>query len=327
MRKLSSLGRAKLICLVIAAAVFLFSVFRIAIWLEDSLSPEVAPGTSSRVLTFNGRNYIPDSNVLSVLFMGIDENGEVEDSGYYRNDGLADFIAVLAFDTKDKTCTVLHINRDTMTEINVIGLGGQSAGTTTAQLALSHSYGNGLQESCINTKSAVSSLLKNIVISNYVSLNMGGIPILNDFVGGVPVTVEDDFSAVDPTLIQGETVTLTGTQALNFIQARSGVSDQTNLSRMKRQQQYMNSFYMQLTNKIAEDKDALSSAFDKIDPYLVTDCSTGVLSSFQDKMLEYAFNGIVYIDGDTVAGENGVEFYPDKDDLTQKVIDIFYMPE
>ena len=84
---------------------------------------------------------------------------------------------------------------------------------------------------------------------------------------------------------------------------------------------------MQLTNKIAEDKDALSSAFDKIDPYLVTDCSTGVLSSFQDKMLEYAFNGIVYIDGDTVAGENGVEFYPDKDDLTQKVIDIFYMPE
>ena len=327
MRKLSSLGKTKIICLIIAAIVFLFAVFQIGSYIESSLLPTVEPGSSSRTLEYNGQKYIPNSNVISVLLLGIDQDGEVRDSGYYRNDGLADFIAVFAFNTREKTCTVLQINRDTMTDINVIGLGGKNAGTTYAQIALSHSYGNGLEDSCINTKSAVSSLLKNIFISNYISLNMDGMALLNDYVGGVQVTVKDDFSQVDSSLIQGETITLTGEQALTYIRSRSGVSDQTNLSRMSRQQEYMQSFYSQLTKKISESSDSISEIFNTLDPYLVTDCNTGVLSTFGDRILEYDFSGVVTISGETTIGEDGIEFYADDDDLTQKVINIFYTPE
>ena len=49
---------------------------------------------------------------------------------------------------------------------------------------------------------------------------MDGMALLNDYVGGVQVTVKDDFSQVDSSLIQGETITLTGEQALIFVLVR-----------------------------------------------------------------------------------------------------------
>lgn len=327
MKRSSSFGAGKIICLIIAIIILLFSIFQIFQTIEFSLLPTFSPETSSRTLEYNGNKYLPDNNVITVLLMGIDNEGEVEDSGSYRNTGLADFICLLAFDIKDKTCTILHLNRDTMTEINTIAVGGGSAGTINAQLALSHSYGNGLQESCINTKSAVSNLLYNIVISNYISVNMDGISILNDFVGGVPVTVQDDFSEIDPSLIKGETVTLNGKQALNFIRSRSGVSNQTNIERMNRQQQYMNAFYQKLSEKISEDKNSVSEIFNELDPYMVTDCNTGILSSFSDKILEYSFSGINSIEGETINGDDGVEFYPDAESLKKTVIEMFFIPE
>mgnify|MGYP000585160404 FL=1 len=68
---------------------------------------------------------------------------------------------------------------------------------------------------------------------------MDAVPILNDLLGGVEVTVLDDFSGIDDTLIKGETVTLHGDHALTYVRERYGLEDSSNSTRMVRQRQYM----------------------------------------------------------------------------------------
>lgn len=45
-------------------------------------------------------------------------------------------------------------------------------------------------------------------IDFYVAMNMDGISELNDLAGGVTVTLEDDFSSIDPAMTKGTTLTL-----------------------------------------------------------------------------------------------------------------------
>ena len=84
-----------------------------------------------------------------------------------------------------------------MTQIRILGVTGEPAGTFTGQLALAHTYGSGEEDSCENTVLAVSNLLYGMEIDHYVSLTMDGVALLNDLVGGVTVEVLDDFSGID----------------------------------------------------------------------------------------------------------------------------------
>ena len=137
-----------------------------------------------------------------------------------------------------------------MTDVPVLGIGGRPAGSVYGQLALAHTFGTGLEDSCDNTVKAVSDLLLGAPIDHYMALNMDAIPIANDAVGGVTVKVTDDFSAIDPSLPMGE-VTLRGEQATTFIRTRKGLGDQLNLSRMQRQKVYMEGFLEALRAKRA----------------------------------------------------------------------------
>ena len=77
--------------------------------------------------------------------------------------------------------------------------------------------------------------------------------LLNDLVGGVTLEVLDDFSGIDDTLVQGETVTLKGQQALTYVRSRGGLEDSTNLHRMERQRQYLSALQGQLSSKAQSD--------------------------------------------------------------------------
>ena len=68
-----------------------------------------------------------------------------------------------------KKISVIGINRDTMASMNVYDKNGRYSGRQTAQIALSHAYGDGLEESCENSLDAVSNLfygLRSTVIAH-----------------------------------------------------------------------------------------------------------------------------------------------------------------
>lgn len=47
-------------------------------------------------------------------------------------------------------------------------------------------------------------------IDFYLEMSLDGISVLNDLAGGVTVTLEDDFSAEDPAMTRGTTLSLHG---------------------------------------------------------------------------------------------------------------------
>ena len=143
----------------------------------------------SQTKTVDGVEYFPKKDISVFLVMGIDRTGPVVSSGSYNNEGAADVVALAVFDDTNKKYSVLMLNRDTIVDIPVLGVNGEKTGTTRkAQLALSHTYGDGLQSSCENTKQTVSDYLLDVEIDYYMSMNMDIVSVLTDAVGGVKVS-------------------------------------------------------------------------------------------------------------------------------------------
>ena len=153
---------------------------------------------------------------------------------------------------------------------------------------------------------------------------MDAVPILNDLVGGVTVTVLDDFSKVDETLIQGESVTLKGEQALHYVRGRFDVGDTTN--RMARQRQYLAALREKMAAYAENNPDFVMKALTSVSDSMLSDCSIYQLSDITNAMTEYEFEDFQTIAGESVKGERFMEYYADEDALYQQVIDLFFIP-
>ena len=276
---------------------------------------------ASRTIERDGISYYPRQDITVVMLVGIDQFGEMIDSGSYNNSGAADMVALLIFDETNQETRILCLNRDTMMEIPVLGIGGKQAGSIYAQLALSHTYGSGLEDSSENTKKAVSDFLYGLTIDYYVTINMDAIKLLNDAVGGVTVTVTEDFSAVDGSLPMGE-VTLTGEQAINYVRSRYGVGDQLNVSRMERQQEYMYGFM----DALSDHQDSVTfamTAYEEVSPYMVTDCSSTVANNLMQRFGDYPIVEIISPEGENVMADY-YQFYVDEEKMDELILRLFY---
>lgn len=308
------------------ALVFLYSGIKIldsTVFLQKE--NEMVPVTS-KTITRDGTEYFPRQDMTVLMVMGIDQNGVVKDSGSYNNSGAVDAVILLVFTEKDESVRVLTLNRDTMVDIPVLGVGGKPAGTIHGQLALSHTYGNGLEESCENTMQTVSDLLYGLRIDYYVSMNMDAIAILNDAVGGVQVTVTDDFSGIDPSIVQGE-ITLRGEQATTFVRSRSGLGDELNVSRMERQKEYVDGFLSALKEKAAVDDGFILQTYNDVADYMVTNCSSTVWSTLLKRYRDYTLQEVVIPEGKNVKGDKYMEFYLDEEALDDVILRLFYSPK
>lgn len=280
----------------------------------------------SKTIVRDGTAYYPRADITVILVMGIDVEGPVASSAYYRNSGASDMVALVILDQATESYRILCLNRDMMVKMPVIGLDGKQAGTYFGQLALSHTYGSGLEDSAENTRKTVSDLLYGIQIDHYVSMNIDGIGILNDAVGGVTVHVTDDFSTVDPTITTGQ-IRLNGKQATAFVRSRQGVGTEMNLSRMERQKEYMKGLADALEGKLAQSEDFVVDLYEQMDPYVVTDCSVTVLSSLLQRCSDYEMDNVISIEGENVRGEEYYEFYADEEALDALILELFYAPK
>lgn len=282
-----------------------------------------SPTIEREVTYYNGQAYALRDDLESYLVMGLDKFAGDEQANYLNNQQ-ADFLLLFVFDKTAGECTTIQLNRDTMTEIRILGVTGQEAGSFTGQLALAHTYGSGQEDSCRNEVQAVSNLLYGVPIDHYLSLTMDGVALLNDMVGGVTVTVMDDFTGIDDTLVQGQEVTLTGQHALTYVRARGGLEDSTNLHRMERQRQYLGGLFEKLSQQVKSNSGFTMDALLKVNEYMVSDCTINQLSEFADKVSDYGIGEIRTIPGESVKGEEYMEYYVDEDALQALVMDVFY---
>ena len=289
---------------------------------RQSIFPEQK--TENTVYEYNGVEYVKNEDVESFLILGLDKFEDAINNDSYNNDQRADFLMLLVFDNSEKKFTAVHLNRDTMVNMNVLGVAGQKIGTVNKQLALAHTYGNGRDVSCRNTADAVSELLNGVKVNHYLSITMDAVPILNDLLGGVEVTVLDDFSGIDDTLIKGETVTLHGDHALTYVRERYGLEDSSNSTRMVRQRQYMTAVYDKAMLEIENDDNFVIEASSKLADYIVSDRSVNQLQKIAKKLSQYKFTEIETLEGESVIKDGLMEFRPDADSIDKIVFELFY---
>ena len=289
---------------------------------RQSIFPEQK--TENTVYEYNGVEYVKNEDVESFLILGLDKFEDAINNDSYNNDQRADFLMLLVFDNSEKKFTAVHLNRDTMVNMNVLGVAGQKIGTVNKQLALAHTYGNGRDVSCRNTADAVSELLNGVKVNHYLSITMDAVPILNDLLGGVEVTVLDDFSGIDDTLIKGETVTLHGDHALTYVRERYGLEDSSNSTRMVRQRQYMTAVYDKAMREIENDDNFVIEASSKLADYIVSDRSVNQLQEIAKKLSQYKFTEIETLEGESVVKDGLMEFRPDADSIDKIVFELFY---
>ncbi len=308
------------------AAILLVSslLFLVRIWENNqSRLTNFGSETVSSNLKYKGNEYELKENVETILILGLDKF-ETTDIESYNNDKQADFLMLLVIDHNDSSCTALHINRDTIAEMAILGVAGDKVGTVEKQIALAHTYGNGREVSCRNVANAVSKMLMNVNIDHYVSVKMDAVSIYNDYIGGVEVTVLDDFTGIDDTLVKGQTVKLLGNHALNYVRSRYGLDDSTNQRRMVRQRQYIEALYKKSVECMNSNENFAVDVGVKLADYIVSDYSGNGLQYVAEKIADYQFVEICELEGNTVRGDKHMEFYPDKDSIEETVIKLFY---
>lgn len=265
----------------------------------------------------------PRQGLETILVMGLDKYERPEKLEGYVNNTQSDFLLLVVVDQANQKIEALHINRDTMTEITRLGVFGGAAGKYTAQIALAHAYGSGGSDSALNAVKAVSNFLGGVKIDHYMTFTMDSVGIINDMVGGVTVLVEDDFSDYDPTLIQGQEITLSGDQALHFVRGRINVADGTNLNRMARQRQFMTGLYEKIMEAAAQDEAFLETLVKKLSDSFDTDMSVYQLDSLFATLSGCTLEPMLTIDGENALGEF-MEFYADPDSVQNVVQQLFY---
>ena len=315
---------AAALAVLVLAALLLFAG---GSWLEKrSRKPETRtelPQAEQETVELNGHTYKKRDGLTTILVMGVDH--ETQESYAYRQAGQADFLRLIVLDSNNKTVQQLQIDRDTITPVTVLGVMGDRYEPVEQQICVGYGFGDGRQTSCEVTVEAVENLLGGQTVDQYLSMGLDGISTLNDLAGGITVTLEDDFSAIDPAMTKGTTLTLQGEQAETYVRSRRSIGVGTNEARMARQESYIRQLSVQLDEKLQKDQNFAVDAYDALQPYLTTSMAKGQLVNEAWAAKDYTRLDTIKPDGTYQVGEDGfMEFYPDADALQQAVLQLFY---
>lgn len=275
---------------------------------------------------YKGGIYEYKEDILTFLIMGIDKNSDVKEVEEGTDGGQADALFLAVVDPGDKSIKIVGINRNTMTDIKIYDEEGRYVDTVKAQIAVQHGFGNGMEKSCEYQKEAVENLFYRLPIHGYAAINMSAIATINDAVGGVDVTVLEDLTQKDKSLVKDAQVHLMGESAFWYLKYRDtnifGSSD----LRLARQKQYLNNFIDAAKNAAKQDISVVLDLYQAIMPQMVTDISLDEVAYLAPVLLEYQFDSDSFhtMEGETVMGEQFEEFYPDETALYEMILEVFY---
>ncbi len=274
---------------------------------------------------YKGKDYVYNSDLDIYLLMGIDKEGPVEEAEDYVSGGQSDALFLFVMDRETEEVSVISINRNTMTRVETYQANGANTGYTDAQICVQHGFGDGRRVSCGLTEKAVAHLFYNIPIDGYLSINVGAVPILNDSIGGVEITVLNDMVYPEQNIVltKDEKVTLTGEQAYVYLRGRDTGEFDSSTLRLRRQEQYITAYLEKVEKMISSSSSQLTSIYDELSPYIVTNIEVVTLLE-EITSYEYSSERMYTVPGETVMGEKFEEFHVDEDALYELIIDVFY---
>lgn len=284
--------------------------------------------TDQNTVLLDGRRYGFDHRIETCLFVGTDDSGSRDPDNYWG--GMADFLLLMVLDHTDDTIAYLQIDRNTVTDVRELTKDGQEIASRKLQICTAHWYGRNPTMAVENTVYAVQNFLGGLgKIDGYFVMNMHDVGQLNHAVDGVEITVQDKLDEDNPSLRQGETLTLSDEQAAYFLRVRMAVGDGTNAERMARQRQYMGAFFKKVKEKTSENLTFGLELWDMLKGAAVSNMNGNAFSRIAQKLLKGEDKGIYTIRGETVLGyvlQDGIlheEFYAGYGAVLDVMTDLF----
>ena len=324
----------KILLGVVAAAVVIGIVaFVVTNKLQEQKNYHVTGGNSVdvgagyRYTEYNGKKYQYNNRITTLLYAGLDSFDELKETAVYGDKPRADSIMLLVLDETEKKMSVVAINRDTMTDVHRFSRSGEDLGTYVTHLGYAYTNGDGGKASCENLKEAVSNLIGGLPISGYLVSNQTSIPMINDLVGGVTVTVpNDDLAAQYPELTSGAVVKLDDSNVRAYVQQRDTAVNFSNEGRIERQKSFVTSFMDAFGTLVAEDASGVWNKLEDFGNYLQTDITRNKYLSLADAFHNTTLTSDSYyiLEGEDSLGELHDEFYYDADALQELIIKLFY---
>lgn len=276
-------------------------------------------------ITYEGKQYNYNRNLINILFMGIDNTDMLTEEHLPGETGQSDCLMLLTLDKETKQGHILQIPRDTMTEVDLYDAGGNYSTTVTEQIATQYAYSIGGKSSCFATKKTVSELLYDLPIDGYLAMEYSSIAIVNDAIGGVTITIPQDYTMIDPAFEKGVTVKLTGEQAHDYVRWRDTNASFSNNERMERQVQYIPALIDTIQSHVGEDGNYYKTLYPLVEEHMITDLGEDEINALAE--YELITSDVQYLPGEGKKGEKYEEFYVDEKKLQKMLIETFYILE
>jgi LCP family protein required for cell wall assembly len=286
-------------------------------------------GANDNIVSFEGKKYAYNSDLYTVLFMGLDSRGMVWNSQYenVKSCGVqSDTMVLFILNLKNRSFKVLPINRDTITTLDIFDYSGKPSGTGRGQITLQYAYASGGQQSCEYASKAVSNLLYGVKVDRYVALSLDSISKLNDQIGGISLECIEDVHETD--FKKGDKLNLHGEDAEKYVRNRIHDSSGGNNLRMERQKQYFRAYVAKYLKCMKKDISLPLQTYDLLKDDMNTNIKPTELVKLIGTFKHADFGGDIYL---TEPGElkfneatSHDEFYVDDKALYKLVLDEFY---
>lgn len=340
-KKKNSLPTAIKVAIIIMLVLLLAigTVFGTFMVLKMKGKKDIMPAVTEQVkyeeiIEYGGHKYKYNENVVALAFIGVDQR-ELETSENTDFVGAADADLVIAVDTETGKTNVIAIPRDTMVDIDMYSADtGLLLRSDRAQLCLAYAYGDGDKLSCQNTVDAMSRILNNVPIQKYFTLDLDGIAPLNDAIGGVQIS-NSLYPFPEEGISVGDSVTLIGDMAEKYVRTRDTDNVNASYNRTERQIQYVNAYAQQALPAVVRDFSTVSKLYNISKNYSKTNLTLSNATYMASLLLS---KNVTDFTGTVLKGEMKgspdpnpeyadivhAEFYPDKDALTETVLNAFY---
>lgn len=279
---------------------------------------------SGKTVTYNGKKYIYNDNITTVLFLGIDKTDVDSTSNFIGKNGQADALYLAIIDTDIGKMNFLSISRDTITDVSIYSQTGKYVGIKKLPICAAYAYGDGKKSSCENTATALSRLLYGIPVNRYITFDMSCVSSITNYVDGVEVPKYNS----DFTEQIGEKITVSGKSALKYVRYRDKTVTGSNDSRLERQRYFLKSLGNKILSSTKKDIGYPLKIFNMLKADMVTNLTAADVTFLASVGVKINGDPIFRsVEGKMVEGENYDELHIDSERLYKQVLELFYIEQ
>lgn len=315
-----------LLAVVVVAVSAYFAVLKIGEnKLRKKLNPDLAklPVAEDESLPddadayYNGAAYNYNDKLVNILIIGVDR---LQPGASKKHQ--ADALFLVSLNSENKSVNVISISRNTIANVDSYDINGDYFATSKQQLCLAYTYGSDDKQSSELTVKAVSGFLYGIPISGYYTIFMNSLKDIVDSVGGVPVSISENMTVVNPAFKSGADITLTGSNVLPYLRYRGD----SNTPRLERQKSFIKSFTTQAKKAVLKDLTLPIKMYNKLSSNTVTNVDATSAAYLASEALKagFDFRGV-----EGVSGSDGTyeTFTADETQLYELLLDVFFIKQ